>query len=157
MDLPLINLPVRVLIRTRLAQLQTINPSFNKADIELIKRLCNRLSITGKTKIRYLITRISDSKKVDSNSKVDNKKVNNKKVDSEKVDGNKVNNKVDSNKVDSNKVNGNKVNSNKVDNNRVDSEELERVNIIFDYSLPIIQSRVIVYSITVKGSDLTIK
>ena len=114
MGLPLINPPVRVLIRTRLAQLQTIDPSFDKADTELIKRLCDRLSITGKTKIRHLITRISDGKKVDGNSKVDDKKVDGEKVDGEKVDDNKVNDK----------VNGNKVNGNKVDNNRIDGEEV---------------------------------
>jgi len=111
MGLPLINPPVRVLIRTRLAQLQTIDPSFDKADTELIKRLCDRLSITGKTKIRHLITRISDGKKVDGNSKVDDKKVDGEKVDGEKVDGEK--------------VDGEKVDGNKVDDNRVDGEELE--------------------------------
>ena len=173
MGLPLINPPVRVLIRTRLAQLQTIDPSFDKADTELIKRLCDRLSITGETKIRHLITRISDGKKVDGISKVDDKKVDNKKVDGEKVDGEKVDSKkvdgekvdgekVDGNKVDGNKVDGNKVDGNKVDDNRVDGEEvdgekLERVDIIFDYGSPTIQPRVMAYSITVKGSDLTIK
>jgi uncharacterized transporter YbjL len=84
----------------------------------LIKRLYNKLFITGKTKIRHLITRISDGKKVDS------EKVNGEKVDGEKVDGEKVDSE--------------KVNSNKVDNNRVNGKELKRVNIIFDYSLLII-------------------
>ena len=157
MGLPLINPPVRVLIRTRLAQLQTIDPSFDKADTELIKRLCDRLSITGETKIRHLITRISDGKKVDGISKVDDKKVDNKKVDGEKVDGNKVDDKVDGNKVDGNKVDGNKVDDNRVDGEEVDGEKLERVDIIFDYGSPTIQPRVMAYSITVKGSDLTIK
>jgi len=148
MGLPLINPPVRVLIRTRLAQLQTIDPSFDKADTELIKRLCDRLSITGKTKIRHLITRISDGKKVDGNSKVDDKKVDGEKVDGEKVDGEK---------VDGEKVDGNKVDDNRVDGEEVDGEKLERVDIIFDYGSPTIQPRVMAYSITVKGSDLTIK
>jgi hypothetical protein len=114
MSLHLINPPIRVLIRTRLAQLQKIDPSFDKADTELIQRLCDRLFITGETKIRHLITRISDDKKVDD-----------KKVDCEKVDG----------------------------------EKLDRVDIIFDYGSPTTecQPRVMAYSITVEGSDLTIK
>jgi hypothetical protein len=52
---------------------QKTDPSFGNADTELIKRLCDRLSITGETKIRPLITRISDNKKVDDN-KVDGNK-----------------------------------------------------------------------------------
>jgi hypothetical protein len=154
MGLPSINPPIRVLIRTRLAQLQKIDPSFDKADTELIKRLCNRLSITGETTVRHLITRISDNKKVDDN------KVDNKKVDGNKVDGNKTDSeKVDDNKVDSEKMDSEKVDSEKVDGEKVDNKKLERVNIIFDYSLPIIeyQPRVIAYSIIVEGSDLTIK
>jgi hypothetical protein len=59
----------------------------------LIKRLCDRLSITGENKIRHLITRISDNKKVDGKKmdgkKVDGKKVDGKKVDGKRVDGNK--------------------------------------------------------------------
>jgi hypothetical protein len=133
MGLPLINPPMRVLIRTYLAQLQKINPSFDKANTELIKRLYNRLSITGETKIRYLITRISDGKKVDD-KKVDDKKVDDKKVDGEKVDGNKVDSNKD-NRVDGEKVDGNKVDDNRVDSEEVDGEKLERVNIIFDYGL----------------------
>jgi hypothetical protein len=119
MSLPSINPPIRVLIRTRLAQLQKIDPSFDKADTELIQRLCDRLFITGETKVRHLITRISDGKKVDD------KKMDDKKVDSEKVD----------------------------------SEKLDRVDIIFDYGSPTTecQPRVMAYSITVEGSDLTIK
>jgi hypothetical protein len=149
MGLPSINPPIRVLIRTRLAQLQKIDPSFDKADTELIKRLCDRLSITGETKIRHLITRISDNKKVDDN-KVDDNKVNDNKVDD---------NKVDDNKVDDNKVDDNRVDVEKVDGEKVDGKKLERVDIIFDYGLPTIkcQPRVMAYSITVEGSDLTIK
>jgi hypothetical protein len=179
MGLPSINPPIRVLIRTRLAQLQKIDPSFDKADTELIKRLCDRLSITGETKIRHLITRISDNKKVDDNrvddNKVDDNKVDDKKVDGSKVDGNKADgekvddNKVDDNKVDDNRVDGEKVDGEKVDGEKVDGEKvdgekvdgkkLERVDIIFDYGSPTIecQPRVMAYSITVEGSDLTIK
>jgi len=108
MGLPLINPPIWVLIRTRLAQLQKINYSFNKADTELIKKLYDRLFITDKTKIRYLITRISDDKKLD------NKKLDNKKLDKEKLDNEKLNNE------------------------KFNNEKLERVNIIFDYRLLII-------------------
>jgi hypothetical protein len=149
MGLPSINPPIRVLIRTRLAQLQKIDPSFDKADTELIKRLCDRLSITGETTVRHLITRISDNKKVDDN-KVDDKKVDGNKADGEKVDGNK---------VDDNKVDDNRVDSEKVDSEKVDGKKLERVDIIFDYGSPTIecQPRVMAYSITVEGSDLTIK
>jgi hypothetical protein len=142
MCLPSINPPIRVLIRTRLAQLQKIDPSFDKADTELIKRLCDRLSITDETKIRHLITRISDDKKVDG------KKVDDNKVDDNRVDDNRVDDKVDDNRVDK-----------KVDGEKVDSKKLGRVDIIFDYGSPIIecQPRVMAYSITVEGSDLTIK
>ncbi|PMD51577.1 uncharacterized protein K444DRAFT_669335 [Hyaloscypha bicolor E] len=169
MGLPSINPPIRVLIRTRLAQLQKIDPSFDKADTELIKRLCDRLSITGETTVRHFITRISDNKKVDDNrvddNKVDDNKVDDKKVDGNKVDGNKTDgekvddNKVDNNRVDGEKVDGEKVDGEKVDGEKVDDKKLERVDIIFDYGLPIIecQPRVIAYSITVEGSDLTIK
>jgi len=57
--------PIRVLIRTRPAQLQKIHPSIDQADTELIKRLCDKLSITDHTKISYLITRVSDDKKLE--------------------------------------------------------------------------------------------
>ncbi|KAL5319102.1 hypothetical protein ACEPPN_014172 [Leptodophora sp. 'Broadleaf-Isolate-01'] len=75
----------RVLIRTRPAQLEKIDRSFDKADTELIKKLCNSLSITNKTKIVHLITRISDDKKLDD-KKLDDKKVENKKMDDREVD-----------------------------------------------------------------------
>jgi hypothetical protein len=52
MALPSINPPTRVLIRTRLTQLQKIDPSFETADTKLIKKLCDKLSITGETKNR---------------------------------------------------------------------------------------------------------
>ncbi|KAH6667478.1 hypothetical protein B0J14DRAFT_602392 [Halenospora varia] len=129
MGLPSINPPIRVLIRTRLAQLQKIDPSFDKADTELIKRLCDRLSITDETKIRHLITRISDDKKLDD-KKMDDKKLDDKKLDDEKLDDKKL-----------------------------DDKKLERVDIIFDYGSPTIdcQPQVMIYSITVEGSDLIIK
>jgi hypothetical protein len=78
--------------------------------MELIKKLYDRLSITNKTKTRHLIIRISDDKKLDD-----------KKLDNKKLDGKKLNSK--------------KVDSKKVDNKKVDSKKLERVDIIFDYSL----------------------
>jgi hypothetical protein len=139
MGLPSIKPPIRVLIRTRLAQLQKIDHSFDKADTELIKKLCDRLSITDETKTRHLITRISDDKKLDD-----------KKLDDEKSDGEKL----DGEKVDDEKVDGEKV-----DDEKVDGKKLERVDIIFDYGLPTIkcQPRVMAYSIAVEGSDLTIK
>ncbi|KAH8650240.1 hypothetical protein BGZ60DRAFT_534346 [Tricladium varicosporioides] len=79
MGLPSIKPPIRVLIRTYLAQLQKIDHSFDKADTELIKMLCDRLSITDETKTRHLISRISDDKKLDD-----------KKLDDEKLDGEKL-------------------------------------------------------------------
>jgi len=47
----------------------------------------------------------------------------------------------------------------KLDDKKLDNKKLERVDIIFDYgSLTIeCQPRVTIYSITVEGSDLTIK
>jgi hypothetical protein len=87
MGLLLINPPMRVLLRTRLTQLQKIDPSLDKADTELITKLCDKLSITDKTKVRHLITRISDDRKVDD-KKIDDK-VDDGKVDdgkSERVD-----------------------------------------------------------------------
>jgi len=89
MGLPSINPPIRVLIRTRLAQLQKIDRSFDKADTELIKKLCDRLSITDKTKIRHLITRISDDKKLDD-KKLDDEKLDDEKLDDEKLDDEKL-------------------------------------------------------------------
>lgn len=89
MGLPSINAPIRILIRTRLAQLEKIDRSFDKADTELIKKLCDSLSITDQTKIIHLITRISDDKKLD-NKELDDKKVDNKKVDDKKVDDKKL-------------------------------------------------------------------
>ncbi|TAQ86661.1 hypothetical protein B7494_g5022 [Chlorociboria aeruginascens] len=49
----------------RLAQLKKIDRPFDKADTELIKKLYDSLSISDKTKIIHLITRISDNKKLD--------------------------------------------------------------------------------------------
>ena len=63
LSLPSIKPPVRVLIRTRPTHFQKIHPSFDQADTELIERLCDKLSITDKTKISHLITRLSDEKK----------------------------------------------------------------------------------------------
>ena len=139
MGLPSINPPIRVLIRTRLAQLEKINRSFDKADTELIKKLCDRLSITDETKTRHLITRISDDKKLD-NKKLDSEKLDNEKLDSEKLDDKKLDDE-------------------KLDDQKVDDKKLERVNIISDYGLLTIkcQPRVMAYSIAVEGSDLTIK
>jgi hypothetical protein len=57
--------------------------------MELIKKLCDSLSITDETKIIHLIMRISDDKKLDD-KKLDNKKVDNKKVDDKKVDDKKL-------------------------------------------------------------------
>ena len=51
----------------------------------MIKKLCDKLSITDETKIRHLITRISDDKKLDD-KKLDDKKLDNKKVDNEKLE-----------------------------------------------------------------------
>ena len=68
-----------------MAQLPKIDPSFDKADTELIERLCDKLSITDKTKIRHLITRISDNKKI-NDKKVDDRKVDDKKVDDKKLE-----------------------------------------------------------------------
>jgi hypothetical protein len=88
MGLLLINPLIRVLIRTRLAQLEKIDRSFDKADTELIKKLCDSLSITDETKIIHLITRISDNKKLDD-KELDDKKVDDKKVDDKKADDKK--------------------------------------------------------------------
>jgi hypothetical protein len=65
MSLPSVEPPIRVLIRTRPAQLQKVHPSIDQADTELIKRLCDKLSITDHTKISHLITRVSDDKKLE--------------------------------------------------------------------------------------------
>lgn len=65
MSLPLVQPPIRVLIRTLLAQLQKIHPSIDQADTELIKRLCDKLSITDYTRISHLITRVLDDKKLE--------------------------------------------------------------------------------------------
>ena len=55
--------PIRVLIRTRPAQLQKIHPSVDDADTRLIEKLCVQLSgNTDTTEIRHLITKISDEK-----------------------------------------------------------------------------------------------
>jgi hypothetical protein len=135
MGLPSINPPIRVLIRTRLAQLEKIDRSFDKADTELIKKLCDSLSITDETKIIHLITRISDDKKLDD-----------KKLDDKKLD-------------DKELVDDKKVEDRKVDDRKVDNRKVERVDIIFDYGLSTIkcQPRVMAYSIAVEGSDLAIK
>ena len=56
--------PVRVLIRTRPAQLQKIHPSINQADTKLIEKLL--VEMTGSvdtTNTYHLITRISDRKR----------------------------------------------------------------------------------------------
>jgi hypothetical protein len=129
MGLPSIKALTRVLIRTCLTQLKKINRSFNKANTELIKKLCDSLFIIDKTKIIYLITRILNDKKV-NDKKVDNKEVNNKEVNDKKVNDKKVNDK-----------------------------KLKRVDIIFDYNLLIIkyQLQVVIYSITIIGLNLTIK
>ncbi len=63
MNLRPINPPVRVLIRTRPAELQKIEPSLYKADSILIDKLCAELSITDTTKVAHLITKIADEKK----------------------------------------------------------------------------------------------
>jgi hypothetical protein len=89
MSLPSVSPPIRVLIRTRPAQLQKIHPSLDQADTELIKKLCDKLSITDKTKISHLITRISDDKTLDD-KKLDDKKLDSKKLDSKKLDGQKL-------------------------------------------------------------------
>jgi len=59
----LINPPVRVLIRTRPAELQKIEPSLYKPDSILIDKLCVKLSITDAMKVTYLITKIADDRK----------------------------------------------------------------------------------------------
>jgi len=97
MSLPSIKPPVRVLIRTRPAQLQKIHPSLDQADTELIERLCDKLFITDKMNTSHLITRLSDEK----NS--------------------------------------------------------ERVDIIFDYGSPAVESLVMAYTIKVDGPDLIAK
>jgi hypothetical protein len=63
MNLHPINPPVRVLIRTRPAELQKIEASLYKADSILIDKLCVKLSITDTTKVAHLITKIADEKK----------------------------------------------------------------------------------------------
>jgi len=63
MNLHPINPPVRVLIRTRPAELQKIEPSLYKADSILIDKLCAKLSITDTTKVAHLITKVADEKK----------------------------------------------------------------------------------------------
>jgi hypothetical protein len=99
MSLRPIKPPVRVLIRTRPAELQKIEPSLYKADSILIVKLCAELSITDTTKVAHLITKIADEK------------------------------------------------------------ERERVDIIFDYSVPAdgVQPEVRAYCIKVKGSNLIVK
>ena len=68
MNLPSIDPPMRILIRTRPVQLQKIHPASDlAADAELIKNPCDKLSITDETNIAHLITRISDDKKLDNN------------------------------------------------------------------------------------------
>jgi hypothetical protein len=54
---------VRVLIRTRPAELQKIEPSLYTADSMLINKLCAELSITDTKKVAHLITRVADKKK----------------------------------------------------------------------------------------------
>lgn len=51
-----------MLIRTRLAELQKIEPSLYKADSILIDKLCVELSIKDATKVTHLITKIADEK-----------------------------------------------------------------------------------------------
>jgi hypothetical protein len=63
MNLHPINPPVRVLIRTRPAELQKIEPSIYKADSILVDKLCAELSIIDTTKVAHLITKIADEKK----------------------------------------------------------------------------------------------
>ena len=55
--------PVRILIRTRPATLEQVNPNIDEADTELIKRFCVELSIKDSEKISHLITRLSDHKR----------------------------------------------------------------------------------------------
>jgi hypothetical protein len=74
MSLPPVNPPIRILIRTRLAQLQKIHHSIDQADTELIKKLCDKLSINDEREISHLITRISDVKKLDD-QKLDDEKL----------------------------------------------------------------------------------
>jgi hypothetical protein len=55
----------------------------------LIQKLCDRLSITDETKIRHLITRISDDKKLDDkkmDKKLDDEKLDDKKLDNKKLE-----------------------------------------------------------------------
>jgi hypothetical protein len=54
---------VQVLIRTRPAKLQKIEPLLYTADSMLINKLCAKLSITDTKKVAYLITRVVDEKK----------------------------------------------------------------------------------------------
>jgi hypothetical protein len=63
MSLHLIEPPVRVLIRTRPAELQKIELELYKADSILIDKLCIELSIADTTKVAHLITKIADEKK----------------------------------------------------------------------------------------------
>lgn len=62
MSLPLIKPPVRVLLRTRPDELAKIHPSLDKADTQLIEKVCAELHITGITKVRRLITKLWDEK-----------------------------------------------------------------------------------------------
>jgi hypothetical protein len=63
MNLHPIKPPVRVLIRTRPAELQKIDPSLYKADSMLIDKLCAELSITDTKKVAHLITKVADERK----------------------------------------------------------------------------------------------
>ena len=67
--------------------------------------------------------------------------------------------KLDGEKLDDKKLDSEKLDDDKLDDKKLDSKKSERVNIISDYGLLIIdcQPRVIIYSIVVEGSDLTIK
>jgi hypothetical protein len=62
MDLSPIIPPVRILIRTRPDQLEKLHTSAEEADIILIEKLCAALSIMDTTKVKHLITKISQCK-----------------------------------------------------------------------------------------------
>jgi hypothetical protein len=62
MGLPSISPSVRILIGTRPDHLQKTHPSPDQADTKLIEEVYVELSITNKTKITHLITKISDQK-----------------------------------------------------------------------------------------------